>query len=261
MLNKGEIKRLFRSGSLRFVLDSRTSAAGRPIAQYMWRGVPIHYRPGTSDPGLIYSILLKGGRKGEYWVPEALDPKVILDIGGNIGISSRYFAARFPRTRIYAFEPVPDNVQLLQRNTERCANVRVVPVALGRMNGKVSIMSSDDAKNLGGFSFHHRGSDPTATREVDVRDINDPLRELGVEQIDLIKIDTEGSEYDILTALDPSMLRSVKWIMGELHGERDFELLAYLSKWFDIDTKKSLKNRLFMFRACNKSLTRQLRLG
>lgn len=93
-----------------------------------------------------------------------------------------------------------------------------------------------------------------------MRDVDAALRELRVGRVDLIKIDTEGAEYDILTTLDENLLRSVKWIMGELHGERDFELLAFLSRWFDIDTKKSLGNRLFMFRACNKALTPDIEL-
>ena len=92
-----------------------------------------------------------------------------------------------------------------------------------------------------------------------MRNVKTVLTEIGLKQVDIIKIDTEGSEYNILTALDESVLRSVKWIIGEMHGERDFQLLAYLSQWFDIGLKKRLTNRLFMFRACNKELTSSVR--
>lgn len=34
----------------------------------------------------------------------------------------------------------------------------------------------------------------------------------------------------------------MKWIMGELHGERDFELLAFLFRWFDTIPKKHSKS-------------------
>ena len=260
MLSKEEFKRLFRSGSFRFVRDGRTSASGRPIAQYKWHGIPIRYRPGTSDTALIYSVLLKQGRKSEYWVPQSLDPAVILDIGANIGISSIYFSGRFPRAQIYAFEPVPQNVALLSRNLANYDRAHISPVALGRKNGTVEMFASDSPHNFGGFSFYDRGSDTGRKMAVEMRDANSVLRELCIDHVDLIKIDTEGAEYDILTALDESLLRSVKWIMGELHGERDFELLAFLSRWFDIETKKSLKNRLFMFRACNKTLTPEVEL-
>lgn len=260
MLSKRDIKCLLRSRSLRFTINSQAGAVGRPIAEYRWRGAPIHYRPGTSDPTLIYSILLKSGRKSEYWVPQTLNPAVILDIGSNIGISSIYFARRFPRARIYAFEPVPENVALLSRNVAPYPNVRVLPVALGQTNGQIEMLASDTPHNLGGFSFYRQGSDPDRKIKVRMLDVNMALHELGIECVDLIKIDTEGCEYDILTALSERVLRSVMWIMGELHGERDFELLAFLSRWFEIETKKSFKKRLFMFRACNKELTQQVEL-
>ena len=48
------------------------------------------------------------------------------------------------------------------------------------------------------------------------------------------------------------MLSRVKWIIGELHGQREFELLAYLAQWFDISVKKSFRKPLFVFAACNK---------
>lgn len=42
MFNKAELKHLFRSGSFQFVRDGRPSAAGRPVAQYMWRAFRVH---------------------------------------------------------------------------------------------------------------------------------------------------------------------------------------------------------------------------
>jgi hypothetical protein len=52
---------------------------------------------------------------------------------------------------------------------------------------------------------------------------------------------------------DHAALQWVKRIVGELHGKRDFELLAYLSQWFDISMKKSMRKPLFIFNACNKN--------
>ena len=41
--------------------------------------------------------------------------------------------------------------------------------------------------------------------------------------------------------------------IGVFGGDRDFELLAYLSEHFDIGVKKTLGKRLFMFQARNKA--------
>lgn len=55
------------------------------------------------------------------------------------------------------------------------------------------------------------------------------------------------------TGFDHAALQWVKRIVVELHGERDFELLAYLSQWFGMPMTKSMRNPLFIFNTCNKS--------
>jgi predicted O-methyltransferase YrrM len=49
---------------------------------------------------LIYEILLKSKYRSEYYFPEKIKPKVILDIGGNVGITSVYLASIFPNATI-----------------------------------------------------------------------------------------------------------------------------------------------------------------
>jgi hypothetical protein len=71
---------------------------------------------------------------------------------------------------------------------------------------------------------------------------------------DLIKIDVEGAEYDILTAFDPRVLERVGWITGELHSNRSFALLEFVSQWFDVEVKKTLGKRLFNFLAKNRKI-------
>lgn len=259
MLTKSEIKYWLRSGSLRFALDSRYGTRPGTVQCHYWHGKPLHYRPGTSDTSVIYNILLKQGRKSEYWVPAALHPSVIWDIGGNIGITAIYFATRFPRASIFSFEPVPENFALLSKNVASFTNIRAFPWAIGREDTVAEMRYSDDPHNFGGCSFFEKGVDISRSVKVQVRGVNTLAPETGA--VDLIKIDTEGAEYEILTALDEKVLRSVKWIVGELHGERDFELLAYMSRWFDISARKSFNKRLFIFRACNRAISSQLNLN
>lgn len=238
---------------------SRPGAAQGGYASYAWNGRPIHYRPGTSDCKIIYEILLKRGRKGEYWLPSGLSPRTILDIGGNIGITAVYLANRFPDATIHVFEPIPANFELLERNVAPYPRIHAHAVALGGQDGELDMFASDHTDNYGGFSLFERGVDSSKRTKVLVRHAQSYLDEKNIPQPDLIKIDTEGSEYEILTALRPELIERVQWIIGELHAERDFELLAYLSKWFDIGAKKSIGKRLFMFNACNKTVLDRVR--
>jgi FkbM family methyltransferase len=258
MLTKRDWKIWLRSGSYRFMQDSR-GAPSTALATYRWNGHDVSYRPGTSDCSILYDVLLKRGRKGEYWLPDGLTPKTIYDIGGNIGITSLHLARLYPDARIHVFEPMPANLEVLRRNVAPYPRITVHPVALGAQDCELEIFFSDDARNFGGFSFFEKGVDRSKRTTVPVRQAQAYLDEQGIDAPDLIKIDTEGSEYPILTALRPAVVAHAQWIMGELHDRQDFELLAYLSKWFDIGARKSLGKRLFMFNACNKSLAGRVR--
>jgi len=79
----------------------------------------------------------------------------------------------------------------------------------------------------------------------------------------LIKIDTEGAEHDILTSIPAESIKEVKWIIGELHGiagmqKKDFEVLTYLSDYFEIDVRKTLHKPGFNFNACNKNIINEI---
>jgi FkbM family methyltransferase len=254
-MKKSELKLLFRSGSWRFARHAHRVAGARGEDVLSWNGHPVHYRPGTSDPHVIHSILLKRGKNAEYWIPRPIAPRVILDIGGNIGAASIYFANQYPSARIFCFEPIPANFAVLEKNIAPYPNITGLNVALGPRDETIEMIESPDSRNLGGFSMYQRGAAAECRRvPVVCRAIDGMLNELGIGVPDLIKIDTEGAEFLILTAIKSEMLSRVQWIAGELHGENDFELLAYLSQWFEIGVRKSVNGPLCNFHARNRAL-------
>lgn len=254
---KTRAKVLLRSRSLEFTREYFKRGGTRIPLTYEWNGVRVQYRSGTSDAELIYKILLKRGRKSEYALPpeagfSADEVKVVLDIGANIGIASLYFASIFPNATVHAFEPEPGNCEVLRANAQQVPRVQVHPFALGAEDGELELFDSDDRANLGGYSAHALGVNPARSKSVPQRHAGRALSALGIAAIDVLKIDTEGSEWEILTAIEPALLGTARVIMGELHGRRDFELLAYLQPQFRIGARKQLKTRLFNFVALNR---------
>ena len=252
-------KVLLRSRSLQFTREYFKHDGEGARRSYDWDGIPVAYRSGTSDAGLIYNILLKRGRKSEYSLPpeSKLPPeevKVVLDIGANIGIAALYFASSFPNAVVHAFEPEPGNCELLQANARSIPRIQVHPFALGAEDGELRLFDSDDKANLGGFSSHGLGVNTGRSKTVPVRHAGRALSGLGIDRADVIKIDTEGAEWEILTAMDRGLLGGVRVIMGELHGRRDFELLHFLQPMFHIGARKQLRTRLFNFYAVNRQV-------
>ena len=255
MFSKHDLKVLLRSRSLRFTRDRNPARYARGVvSSFQWRGRPVHYRPGSSDLEIIYKILLKGGRKAEYYVPEGVCPRVIWDIGANIGAASLYFSERFPQAEIHCFEPVSENFAILELNVARHSGIRAHRVALGPQSGEMAIHASDNARNFGGFSFHYTGAADVPVQSVPMLTPRQLIAGNNVSAPDFIKIDVEGAEYDILTSFAPEVLGRVFWLVGELHGKRSFALLEYLTQWFDIETRKTLGKPLFAFSARNKAI-------
>ena len=86
-----KLKYLIKSKSFEFVNNIKDKS--HRISSLAWNNKKIYYRTSSSDMMLIYEILLKSKYKREYYFPEELKPKVIFDIGGNIGITSIYLAS------------------------------------------------------------------------------------------------------------------------------------------------------------------------
>lgn len=255
MFSKHDLKWLLRSRSLRFTRDRGPERYVPGVVHSFRCGHRlIHYRPGSSDLEVIYKILLKRGRKAEYYVSGELQPQTIWDIGANIGAAALYFSDRFPRADIHCFEPVPENHAMIEQNIEGISRIRAHLFALGAKEGAFDIRASDVSRNFGGFSFHETGTAQAPACKVQVRTPRGVIENGTASAPDLIKIDVEGAEYEILAAFDPEVLARVSWIVGELHGERSFALLEFLSRWFEIETKKTLGKRLFNFSARNMRL-------
>lgn len=256
---KTRLKILARSRSLSFMRHHFALPTREEPAAYVWKGITVSYRPGTSDTELIYKILLKAGKKGEYAPPAEfrVDPasiSTVLDIGANIGVSALYLSTVFPKATIYAFEPEPRNVELLTLNAQQRNNIRVLPFALGARDGELILYDSDNPTNFGGFSSYGEGVNRTSSKTVLVRGTASALDELGISSVDIIKIDTEGAEWDILMTMREEMLCKTKLIIGELHGHRDFALLDRLQPNFHIGLRKGILSRLFNFYAVNRRL-------
>ncbi len=251
---KLKAKLLARSRSLGFYRDA-IGPYDAALHAIRWQGMTLHYRPGSSDPWAIYNHLMKPRERDEYAPPPGLaraEVATVLDVGANVGITALYFAQVFPNARIYAFEPAPDNFAILAKNVANCDRIRGFPFALGARDAMLELFASDNPANFGGYSLHPAGSDTSRRTRVPVRSVAAVLGELALARVDVIKVDTEGAEYDILTALPASVLERVRLIVGELHGNRDFALLDYLSRWFDIGLRKKASSRLFNFHALAK---------
>lgn len=150
---------------------------------------PITLRAGTSDPEVFMQIF----KELQADFPIFGEPRVIVDAGANIGLASVVFAHRFPRAEILALEIDRQNFELLRRNTADYPNVKAV------LKGLWSKKTDIFVTNPGAESWAFQVSEQSVSdgRSISALGVKDILDEYSYARIDLLKIDIEGSEYEV----------------------------------------------------------------
>jgi FkbM family methyltransferase len=167
----------------------------------------------------------------EYALERVVQPKVILDLGSHIGVSILYFRLRYPTARIIGVEPDPRNFSRLVRNVGHLENVETLQLAMAEHSGHALLSCGPEgvASSLGRW--------PGQRTEVETRSLDDLIAGLGLESVDLIKLDVEGSEYSVLRGF--SHLDRVSALIGELHPTMlgdDLQKLWNLLNRFDVES-------------------------
>lgn len=202
--------------AVQVALRDRRGASGEIVLTWPGFAAPFVLRAGGSDVLTFHQVIADNG----YAMPFDLDaePTVIVDAGANIGLSSVWYAQRFPRARILAIEPEPDNFAQLLRNVATYPNITPVRAALWPTSGEVRL--SDP--RTGSFGFRVEGPAAVEAAVVDgeglVPAVSVPqlIAEHGLSTIDILKIDIEGAERPLFEG-DTSWLESVEVIAIELH--------------------------------------------
>lgn len=141
---------------------------------------------------------------------------VMLDVGANIGLSVLYF--KDYAKKIYAIEPNSIYFNLLRKNTENLKNVECFNLGLGIDNGPAYLMSSP-----GDFRAESIWGDINGEL-FQMMTIDEFFKRNKIEHIDVMKIDTEGSEYPIFMSKGFSKVADkIDYIIGEAHYKSNLE--------------------------------------
>ena len=181
-------------------------------------GWDIDYPAATSMLSFIDQILFR--RMNDF--AAATGTPVILDCGANIGYTALHYKRCYPGARITAFEPDPQFLPMLRANLQRngASDVEVVPAAVWHHDGTAAwVMDRADGSRLAAGG---RGQRTTTVATVD-------LRKYLAHDVDLLKLDIEGAEFDLVPHLAPALER-VRNIIVECHlaGPTKYDELARL---------------------------------
>jgi FkbM family methyltransferase len=206
------------AGRLRLAIGEARDGSGRPVkVRALPWGIELWIRPGTSDTEVFCQVM----GTLEYDLPLGPEPTII-DGGANIGLTTVFLALRHPGARIVAVEPVHSNYELLERNTRRLPNVRLVEAALWGSERELAVIDP----GIGHYGYRVQppttssGDIPaiaaTPIAKTSAVTVGQIAAEEGWERIGLLKLDIEGAEIDVLGAAGPWIDR-VDMLAVELH--------------------------------------------
>lgn len=145
--------------------------------------------------------------------------RTIVDVGANVGAATLYFAAQYPQARVLAFEPFPSSYELLVRNLAAFPNVTAMNFGLFDQNKQVPLYLGVQDPVTNSIALGAEvAQDAFVT--VTLREAKAVLAEHGIERIDILKLDTEGSELPILRSIS-SLMAKVSVLYIEFHHEAD----------------------------------------
>ena len=114
---------------------------------------------------------------------------IVMDLGGYKGewasnIYSKYLC------NVFVFEPAPFFYQKLKKRFERNPKIRIYPFGLGSQDKEEKIYLNAEST-----SIHKKKGKP---ENISIKNFETFLKQNDIKKIGLIKINIEGSEYDLL---------------------------------------------------------------
>jgi FkbM family methyltransferase len=146
--------------------------------------------------------------------------RIILDVGANIGLFTLYAARRAPQARVFSFEPFPATFSRL-----------LATVRDHHLDARVTCLNYA-ATGAGGVRVMRDGLVPSQRRTLASPSVNGipgiqvlgktleaMLDENDLPRVDVLKMDIEGSEYEVLLSTSQKVLTRINRIALEYHGD------------------------------------------
>ncbi|MFN7803968.1 MAG: FkbM family methyltransferase, partial [Planctomycetaceae bacterium] len=174
---------------------------------------------------------------------------VVFDVGANIGLFTLFMRRRFPDSTVFAFEPIPPLFETLRVNCrlyggdtrlygcglsdreERATftwyrHNSVISGRFANLAAESAVVKSVLRQQAGHGALDEAALDDLVANrlrseqfECELRPLSAILAESGVEQIDLLKIDVEKSEWLVFQGIEPEDWNRIRQVVVEVHDE------------------------------------------
>jgi FkbM family methyltransferase len=165
---------------------------------------------------------------------------VFADVGANIGLISLFVQSKIPAVKIYAFEPGPHQFGLFAKtiaSNKLSESINLNNIALSNKSGDFPFAVHRDSDVSGDGFLDTRRAGPSILQTVFTTTMDEWWQKNGCPLVNVIKLDTEGSELwvlqgakNVLARCQPTIILeiSIKNLAVYEHDETD--ILRFLSE-------------------------------
>lgn len=186
--------------------------------------------------GSIQEIITKNDYKLDQF--QNKENMIFIDIGAAVGVASIVIAKLNPLSKVIAFEPYPKSYQNILHNAKlnNLKNLTVYNLAVSdKSNQQITLtvcpwMSGANTTNAQNKlfdqifeipSFHSAHKNANYKRndviQVNTISLDDIIKTNDITEIELLKIDCEGAEYDIIYGSELFKNNMINNLVGEFH--------------------------------------------
>jgi FkbM family methyltransferase len=210
-------------------------------------GLKIKIRKNSTDLMALTHVWLIGEYKRKNF--EIKTDDVVIDVGGHIGLFTLY-ASQFCKTgSIFTFEPVKENFELLSENvsSNNLNHVKSFNLAVSNSSSSVTLYLNEDTA---GHSMFSKSSQSITVNSISLKQIFD---DNNIDRCDFLKLDCEGSEYEIIKNLPSEYFQKIQkmiieYHMADTHPELLDELMKILkSQNYKLETKTLFSDIGFLY--------------
>jgi FkbM family methyltransferase len=162
----------------------------------------------------------------------------VIDVGAYYGYFTIYAARKVGKTgKVIAFEPDPENFEILKNNVALSGLNNVILVERGLFNKNTEVdLSSDFSRS----SIVENKNAQSSSIKIQCSPLDDEMRNLGINRIDFLKMDIEGAEVEALEGAEEALKNISHVAIACYHvreGKTTGEILQPVLKKYRFDTK------------------------
>lgn len=165
----------------------------------------------------IHKIIPDDVREDAFYMQKSLlknvEMPIIFDVGAHYGETCLEYNKLFDKCIIHSFEPFKESFDILSENIKPFENIKAYNVALGDKTGKINFHINPFSATNSILPTHKEGPitwgggllETLSLKETSIETIDNFIQNENISKIDLLKLDTQGSEFMVLAGAEKTI--------------------------------------------------------